>query len=331
MFSFRAYPTVFSCRWSNTSQIPYAVSLVKTTSCQNRSHILPVQYTPSLSATKKDFYVCISPLYFNYNDVGRIVEMVEFNIMLGANKVVFYNYSIGVEVDAILRYYMKQGVIDVIQWPLPDGINIYYFGQLVVINDCFYRHMYQSKYIVNLDLDEHIVPRTSLKTWHQVIHVLKQNRPTDYCYYCFKNVFYRIDWQLDEVAAKNPIIQKLGLVTLLVTKRELKIWEYHRRSKYIVDTSNGILLGIHQVWLCHQMSVSLVPPKIGLLHHYRLWENSPDRGLNSETDQHMIYFADQLIHRVYTRYQDTNKERVTKINLNFTIPPASIPSYEPLI
>ena len=103
------------CPWENANRVPYAVSLVNIEVCEHHTNILPVQYKPPGNFTKSDFHVCLSPLHNNYNNYTLFVESVELNVMLGASKLVFYNLTVGPDLDPILHYYVKKGTIDVIQ------------------------------------------------------------------------------------------------------------------------------------------------------------------------------------------------------------------------
>lgn len=81
-------------------QYPIAVSIV-TTRCRLDSHnLLPVRRLPKDSLTS-NFTVCVTPLNNNYSRVHGLVEMIEFNRILGADRIAFYNYSITSMVDKV--------------------------------------------------------------------------------------------------------------------------------------------------------------------------------------------------------------------------------------
>ena len=96
--------------------------------------------------------------------------MLEANQIFGAQHFVIYNYSCGSNIGHYLRQYMQEGLADIIPWSLPlqphtnTTIDLYYYGQLAAYTDCVYRNLYRSRYVIFLDLDEILVPR-SVGSW----------------------------------------------------------------------------------------------------------------------------------------------------------------------
>ena len=85
--------------------------------------------------------------------------------MFGADKFVFYNYSSGPTVSKYLRGMERDGLVDVVPWPVPMSVDVWppvpghepdvhYFAQLAALNDCLYRYMFSAAHIVFTDLDE---------------------------------------------------------------------------------------------------------------------------------------------------------------------------------
>jgi len=132
------------------------------------SESLPLLNVPS---PEVNFTVCVPPPHNHFNDYRRLVEMIEVNRMFGAQRLVFYNYSTGPDVATVLRRYESEGLVSVIPWRIPLLVDtwppgeppvkpeIHYFGQVAALNDCLYRNMFTSRYIVFTDLDELLVPR----------------------------------------------------------------------------------------------------------------------------------------------------------------------------
>ncbi|KAK2145677.1 hypothetical protein LSH36_664g01040 [Paralvinella palmiformis] len=123
---------------------PYAVSLV-TSKCARPSHVLPV-HGPSHLKPRATFTVCVSPLNKHYDDIHSLVEFIEMNLILGADKIVFYNHTTGPHLDRYLSHYVSIGVVDVIPWKIPVAVDpdppdpriapeIHYFGQVVALNE----------------------------------------------------------------------------------------------------------------------------------------------------------------------------------------------------
>ncbi|XP_056408563.1 uncharacterized protein LOC130312652 [Hyla sarda] len=118
------------------------------------------------------FTVCISAVFGQYNNVLQAIQSIEMYRLLGASRVTIYNNSCSQAMDKVLRYYSQQGFVEVVQWPIDrhlltstewhyaEGLTsqIGYYGQTAALNDCLYRNMYRSKYVLLNDLDEIILP-----------------------------------------------------------------------------------------------------------------------------------------------------------------------------
>ncbi len=313
-FSFAAY--LYGCTLQN-GQFPYAISYTSKL-CENPvSNLLAVLGIRDDRQKKVKFTVCGPPINHSYNNVTRIVEFIEVNILFGAGRFVFYNFSIGPEVEAILKEYVKEGLVEMVQWPLPNSsntvntkntnddkniLNMHYYAQLAAINDCLYRNIYRSAYIIYADMDEVLVPRKGT-TWDDVLRFIARDyKNSNICTYLVRNVFFRTDWQLDLNMTRRHNATNLNLITLLNTKREKHIFRYGARSKYIASTNRVRISGIHQAWVCLRESDQYhVPKEIALLHHYRIWDDSPDNMSNSVLDQSMHNIAADIVSRVSGR------------------------------
>ncbi|XP_075119881.1 beta-1,4-galactosyltransferase galt-1-like [Leptodactylus fuscus] len=123
-----------------------------------------------------NFTVCISAFYGQYNNVLQVIQTIEMYKLLGASKVTIYNNSCHDNVDKVLRHYIQEGVVDVIPWPIDKFLrtsrkwkyvqgldsDIGYYGQIASLNDCVYRNMYKTKFLLLNDIDEIILP---VKHW----------------------------------------------------------------------------------------------------------------------------------------------------------------------
>ncbi|XP_075918763.1 uncharacterized protein LOC142920181 [Petromyzon marinus] len=126
----------------------------------------------------QEFSVCISTLFWNYGNVLQFVQAIEMYRILGAGRVTVYNTSCSSELNKVLLYYIKTSLVEVVQWPITDYVRVsrgwhypehpgelHYYGQIAALNDCVYRHMYSTRYLVLTDIDEVIIPlkHTNLK------------------------------------------------------------------------------------------------------------------------------------------------------------------------
>ena len=141
---------------------------------QERQESFPYQFT-----------VCISVMY-DYTNVMQLVQTLEMFRLLGAQHVAIYKSSCNAATQRVLDYYVQAGFVEIIPWPITKYINVsrgwrhsvspgdlHYFGQIAALNDCVYRFMYQTQYVVLPDLDEIIVPLT-VDTWTELLPLLEQ-------------------------------------------------------------------------------------------------------------------------------------------------------------
>ncbi|XP_023807610.1 uncharacterized protein LOC111946856 [Oryzias latipes] len=121
--------------------------------------------------TRMNFTVCISTLFGDYNNVLQFTQSLEMYKLLGVNRVVIYNNSCGPELTRLLNGYSQEGFVEIIQWPINKYLNssrgwkvqvdkgdLQYFGQIVTLNECIYRSMERSRYVLLNDIDEIIMP-----------------------------------------------------------------------------------------------------------------------------------------------------------------------------
>lgn len=89
------------------------------------------------------------------------MEFVEFYYLLGARHFTFYGDIVITNVQCFLDRYQENDLISNLPWHL-DMVTkeeIRTGGLLAALSDCLYRHMYTSKYIALVDVDEIIVPK----------------------------------------------------------------------------------------------------------------------------------------------------------------------------
>ncbi|XP_034015565.1 uncharacterized protein LOC117500888 isoform X2 [Thalassophryne amazonica] len=118
-----------------------------------------------------NFTVCISSLFGGYNNVLQFTQTMEIYRLLGVDRVVIYNTSCGPDLDRLLQTYTQEGFLEVVTWPIDQHLNpsrgwlytkhggdLHYYGQLTTLNECVYRSMDRSRYVLLNDIDEIIMP-----------------------------------------------------------------------------------------------------------------------------------------------------------------------------
>lgn len=137
------------------------------------------------------FCICVKPLFYEENISRDLIEWIETNRILGANKFVFYIYHVHPKVLKVLEHYATIGVADLIPWRLPGDlpntiVELRGFlskstwqkrrSEILPYNDCFYKNMYGYKFVIPIDLDEIIVPVLH-NSWAEVMEYVNKEDP----------------------------------------------------------------------------------------------------------------------------------------------------------
>ncbi|NXX52004.1 GALT1 galactosyltransferase, partial [Tricholaema leucomelas] len=136
-----------------------------------------------------DFTVCISTMFGNYNNVLQFIQSMEMYRILGAQKVMIYKNNCSHLMEKVLKFYIEEGIVEVIPWPIDshlkvsimwhhslDAKDIGYYGQITALNDCVYRNMRRSKFVLLNDADEIILPLKH-PDWKTMMQSLQQQNP----------------------------------------------------------------------------------------------------------------------------------------------------------
>ncbi|XP_014677749.1 PREDICTED: uncharacterized protein LOC106817585 [Priapulus caudatus] len=127
--------------------------------------------------------LCLKPMNFPTKDIAlRLAEWIEIQRLQGVDVIFTYVYDVTDTAMMVLHQYQQRNIVDFVIATLPgllpnDRKNRTAFLrrtdmqmqliEKIMLNDCFYRHLAYD-YVINLDLDEVIVPRQHL-TWKQMI------------------------------------------------------------------------------------------------------------------------------------------------------------------
>ncbi|XP_016986490.1 uncharacterized protein LOC108049716 [Drosophila rhopaloa] len=197
------YPHLLSCPIPRElppaviNKLPKTVSLVAKR-CDKASNSLRVNQKPPLAAqnaTSKgqnvtetvalNFGVCVKGFDFPYVDLSeRLIEWFELQRILGASRIYAYMYDVHPAVQRVLDYYQQTGFLELRPLTLANGMpRLRHYqhmllqqrklekrlNELIPYNDCFYRNLYRHDYLVNVDVDEVIVPKGENRNWHQLV------------------------------------------------------------------------------------------------------------------------------------------------------------------
>ncbi|RVE57361.1 hypothetical protein OJAV_G00215470 [Oryzias javanicus] len=171
-FNYPYGPADVLCRMPENCSATHVTLLTQPSPDNISDHLwLPIRNKKNPNEERLNFTVCISTLYGDYNNVLQFAQTLEVYKLLGVNRVVIYNTSCGPELDRLLTGYSQEGFVEMVQWPINKYLNpsrgwrfqvhkgdLQYFGQIVTLNECVYRSMERSRYVVLGDIDEIAMP-----------------------------------------------------------------------------------------------------------------------------------------------------------------------------
>uniref|UniRef100_A0A8C5PF33 Glycosyltransferase family 92 protein n=1 Tax=Leptobrachium leishanense TaxID=445787 RepID=A0A8C5PF33_9ANUR len=183
---------------------PYRYISIHWSKHQNITHlpIFEVRNRPPPAAPSVNFTVCISTMYGNYNNVLQTIQSLEMYKLLGAGRVTLYLNQCHQNLEKVLRYYVEEGILEVIPWPIDrflqtstawqysmnSSSQVGYYGQTATLNDCLYRNMYRSKFVFLNDIDEIILP-VMHHDWPSLMESLQERYPETSVFSFMNHVF----------------------------------------------------------------------------------------------------------------------------------------------
>ncbi|XP_018323544.1 uncharacterized protein LOC108735849 [Agrilus planipennis] len=301
-------------------KIPQSVSVVEKFCDTSTTNLRVIYNKPE---EKKDFAVCVKGLDFLHEDLSvRLVEWIELLNLLGADKIFFYELQVHPNISKVLKHYQKEGKVDVTPINLaggqPNGPAFQHLyltkktnhkrqNEVVPYNDCFYKHMYEYKYIALLDIDEVIMPveGTSWKgLMDKVVRKgLKNNEEP--ASYNVRNVYFLDDLLHDHGWFKDIPKYMHMLQHVYRTKNFTKPGQY---VKCFHNTERVLVLHNHFPLACLGGACRsyAIETSDAQMHHYRadcvktLSKACNDFKKNSVMDTTVWKFKDPLIQRATT-------------------------------
>ena len=192
-------------------------------------------------------------------------------------------------------------------------MEVHYFGQVAAINDCLYRNMFRSTFVLFSDIDEVAVPREAAggDSWNSVLeHSTSvwsdEVLPDEELFpgvYMMRSVFFPTNSQHPSPGKSGPLSVKQWLKKDMYTSvsydvREDFLHPYNVRSKYFVWTKAVVMVGIHFPYqvLYNMVKTVHVNENICLLHHLR-----PSSGTPLVEDHWMSRYGRNVTKRIRDR------------------------------
>ncbi|KAL8174347.1 UNVERIFIED_CONTAM: hypothetical protein K2H54_042883 [Gekko kuhli] len=206
-----------------------------------------------------EFTVCISTMFGEYNNVLQFVQSMEMYKILGVGRVVIYKNSCSPLMQKVLDYYIAEGIVEIIPWPidsylkvssqwhhLMDPKDIGYYGQTTALNDCIYRNMYRSRYVLLNDMDEIILPG-KYADWKTMMQNLQQQHP-DAGVFLFENhIFPKTVFTPTDMFNISSWSTVPGVNILSHALREPDRKNVFNPRKIIIDPRKVVQTSVHSV------------------------------------------------------------------------------------
>ena len=246
------------------------------------------------------FSMCVPPIFGNVSQ-AKLVEFMELSSILGAEQVMFYNFSVSASVSRVLQYYVSRGRAAVTPWPLPAAVDsgMWYHGQLVAVEDCLYRHMGQADFLTFNDIDEFMLPRTA-HTWSEMLSPVDSD---NICGFKFSSAFFD-----PKVTPLKPLAEKTVQILSLGISQNMRQTVLSRiRTKCMVKPRSIFEMGIHHISkpILASLQGKDMNPGQAILHHYR--SCLPGFGMKckeTRQDDSALRYSEELYKRVLQVHKD---------------------------
>ncbi|XP_053551931.1 beta-1,4-galactosyltransferase galt-1-like [Bombina bombina] len=227
-----------------------------------------------------NFTVCISTMFGNYSNTLQFIQTIEMYKLLGAQRVMIYLHSCSPQMEEVLQYYIKEGVVEVVPWPIDrylkpskswlypnDDTHIGYYGQVTTLNDCIYRNMYRSKFVLLNDIDEIILPFKH-DNWDSMMESLEKQHP-EVGIFLFENHIFPITVTTDgHFSDISNWINVPGINIMQHVHREPDRPDFFNAKKMIVNPRKVIQTSVHSALKSYGPSEN-VSNKTALVYHCR--------------------------------------------------------------
>ena len=229
----------------------------------------------------KKFSVCVSgPVIENKNILQNLVEFISMSKLMGAELITFYISRKQLK-ESIIQYILhRYSDVRVIEWKhFEKWSPLHYYGQMLIMSDCMYRSMYETEYLVPIDIDEMIVP-IKANSWSEMLQDMPQREK--HATYLFQNAFFGMKNVRPLVTA--PVCGNFSFSKYFTkTDRYICFPGYNYRTKLMTRPRFVLEAAIH--YTCSVISgyekTLLVPDTVAFIAHYR--DPIPDDCINKQT------------------------------------------------
>ncbi|XP_032517724.2 uncharacterized protein LOC116770381 [Danaus plexippus] len=163
-------PQLLSCPLTEPLRGRFVVSIV-TQPCDDPSNGFYFE-AREFNKYKRNFTICVKDVSFQKDISYDLIEWIETNRLLGVDIIDIYIDSLNETNEKVLLNYRSQGFVRLYQVPIKYKSDRSLWQRrrdhIITYNDCLYRNIIESKFIVPLDMDEILLPKIS-HTWPKLI------------------------------------------------------------------------------------------------------------------------------------------------------------------
>ena len=252
-----------------TNEIPHYVFLSSNLSFSTSSAYIPLYYNKPEKKIK--FAVCLQQALYNEVDHERIAA--------GAELITFYYQHSPSNIVELVQKYVDEGLVEALDWNINiSHSEIHANAEFAVINDCLYRTFHRAEYVAFTDIDEFLVPREH-RTWHELMKEI--DKPEEmfsqfrFCQSHWHDVGEILPGSLPSFNkscvnfTKPPVMFKRTQRT-----QNIKCERLHVKS--LLKPMGIKRSGVHTIDLIESFKRYEVPETVGLMHHYRTDDITPD-------------------------------------------------------
>ena len=262
----------------------------------------------AIKTPELEFALCVQPV-FDYDKPLQFLEWIEFYKLMGVQSFTFYNETIGPKTSCLMRTYAE---VVVLNWSpvFTPYVDIPVHSQGTQTNECVLRYRGRSKFLLNVDFDEMIMPSIAAnytEMFEQILEGAGAPPEAQISAFVFRNGFFFKNEFLKETELSNGSNNSTQLDgamkrKLVISKfiREEELWKPYERSKCIVQPNLVRKAGVHYLLESKPGTfMHTVLPEIGYLHHYRETENK--HRVFSKSD---VVGSGRLIEKSADRFRD---------------------------
>jgi len=237
-------------------------------------------------------------------------DFLQGNRIFGARLFIFYidNSFSNNATRRLLAKYEQRGIVETIHWQLPEEVQGYAHkaGQHFTLNDCGYRLMYRAKHLLQVDIDELLVPM-KVDNWTALIYNIMNvtTGSEKIASFNFRHRYFPLEEPDTFNLLPNEVQRQLnGLASgyrfqmLSRTMCENQLLAHGQRGKIMGLPEKILLWNIHYLQKKHLVRMGFINFYVrgedAELQHYRI-RHEKYKKLQSRTCPRLLNFTTQFI------------------------------------